>query len=90
LGRGFFSRQELAELFDEVVLSSDVGLAKPAPRIFSITAERLEVPPVECVMFDDKLSNVQGANAAGVNGILYKSLQQAKLDFAALLDKNNA
>lgn len=86
----FFSRQELAELFDEVVLSSDVGLAKPAPRIFSITAERLEVPPVECVMFDDKLSNVQGANAAGVNGILYKSLQQAKLDFAALLDKNNA
>lgn len=86
----FFSEQELVELFDEVILSSDVGLAKPAPRIFDITAERLGLPPVECVMFDDKLSNIDGANTAGMNGILYHSLKQAKLDLAKLLDRNNA
>lgn len=84
----FFSGQELNELFDEVILSSDVGLAKPAPRIFDIASERLEVPPVECVMLDDKLSNIEGANKAGMNGILYKSLNQAKLDLAKLLNDN--
>lgn len=86
----FFSTQELSELFDDVVLSSDVGLAKPAPRIFDITAERLGFAPVECVMFDDKLSNIDGANTAGMNGILYNSLEQAKLDLAKLLGRNNA
>ncbi len=83
----FFSDQELTELFDEVVLSSDVGLSKPAPRVFDITAERLGVAPVECIMVDDRPSNIDGAKQAGMSGILYESLDKAKLDLASMLRK---
>lgn len=88
--KDFFTQEELSRLFDGVILSSDVGLSKPSPRIFDITAERLGLAPVECVMIDDRASNIDGAREAGMNGILYNSLNQAKLDLAKLLDKDNA
>jgi len=86
----FFTQEELSQLFDEVILSSDIGLSKPSPRIFNITAERLGLAPVECVMIDDREANIEGAREAGMNGILYKSLAQAKSELSKLLDKNNA
>lgn len=81
----FFDKAELDELFDDVVLSSDIGLSKPSPRVFDITAERLGLAPVECIMIDDKSANIDGAKEAGMKGILYKSLDQAKSELNALM-----
>lgn len=81
----FFDKAELDELFDDVVLSSDIGLSKPSPRVFDITAERLDLAPVECIMIDDKSANIDGAKEAGMKGIVYTSLDQAKSELQALL-----
>lgn len=72
----FFSRHQLHELFDEVVLSGEEGLTKPHPAIFELIASRLGLEPADCVMIDDIPENCQGAEMAGMQAIHYVSNQQ--------------
>jgi len=69
----------LAELFDAVVLCSDVGAAKPEAAIFRRALERLQVPASRAVVVgDDEALDIEGARAAGLRAIDVRSL--AKLD----------
>lgn len=86
----FIPKPEREQLFDAVVLSGEVGITKPAPEIFEIMSERLGLEASECVMVDDLLENVQGAERTGMKAILYGSAVQAKADFKALLEADNA
>lgn len=72
----FFAAEERTRLFDAVVLSSEVQLVKPDPRIFELMATRLGLLPEECVMIDDVEANIMGAREAGMQGIVYQSNQQ--------------
>lgn len=72
----FFSRHQLHELFDEVVLSGEEGLTKPHPAIFELIASRLGLEPADCVMIDDIPENCEGAEMAGMQAIHYLSNQQ--------------
>ncbi len=58
------------EIFDDIVDSSVVGVRKPDARIFLMAAERLGVAPPQCVFLDDVSSNVEGAQAVGMAGIV--------------------
>lgn len=80
-----FTEGERAELFDCVVLSSAEGLVKPNPHIFELAAERLGLEPGECVMIDDLEKNIEGADAAGMRGVVFTNLQSLKTDLAGLL-----
>jgi phosphoserine phosphatase len=56
--------------FDVVVISGDVGIAKPSPVIFTHALDRLGVAAADAVMVGDSLErDVRGAEAAGVRGI---------------------
>ncbi len=69
----------LAELFEAVVLGSDVGAAKPEAAIFHRALERLQVPASRAVVVgDDEELDIGGARAAGLRAVDVKSL--AKLD----------
>ncbi len=57
------------DLFDDVVCSADVGMAKPDPRVYALAASRLGLDPGECVFVDDMESNVEAARSAGMLGI---------------------
>jgi putative hydrolase of the HAD superfamily len=61
------------EIFDDIVDSSVVGLRKPDRRIFLMAAERLGVEPQQCVFLDDVASNVEGAEAVGMAGIVVEN-----------------
>ncbi|MGV0643912.1 HAD family phosphatase [Mycolicibacterium sp. XJ2546] len=52
--------------FTAVVDSSQVGLRKPDPRIYTVTAERMRRRPDELLYFDDMADNVAGARTAGL------------------------
>lgn len=94
VGRGFiddlFTQSELDELFETVVLSNEVGLAKPSPDIFRLTAERLGLSTDECVMIDDSINNIDGAKAVGMQGIVYQSLRQMTAELDVLLKETHA
>lgn len=81
-----FSDDELATYFDAMVLSSDVHIIKPNPDIFVMMADRLGVLPEECVMVDDLLQNIRGANDAGMPGIVFTSNQQFTATLQPMLE----
>ena len=70
-GLGIYDRAPV-DLFDETVISGDVGLHKPQPEIYALACERLALPPADCVFVDDLRENVAGAEAVGMTAILHR------------------
>jgi len=66
------NHHKIADLFDDIVCSADVGMAKPEPRMYALAAERLRVPAAECVFIDDLERNVDAAREAGMHAILFR------------------
>ena len=64
-----YPRDTWAELFDVTVVSGEVGLRKPAPEIYLLTAQQLGLDPAQCVFVDDLAPNVRGASAVGMVGL---------------------
>lgn len=63
------------EVFDDIVLSFHVGMAKPDPRIYELAAERLGVRPSECLFVDDKEVFCQAARDVGMKAVKYKTFR---------------
>jgi putative hydrolase of the HAD superfamily len=64
-----YPRDDWDVLFDAVVISGEVGLRKPDPRIYALAAERLGLPPGQIVFVDDVAGNVRAAVEAGMVGV---------------------
>ncbi|WP_086824789.1 HAD family phosphatase [Allokutzneria sp. NRRL B-24872] len=62
----------LAPLFDELVISGEVGMRKPEARIYQLTADRLGIAPRRCLFLDDAQPNVDGALRTGMQALLHK------------------
>jgi putative hydrolase of the HAD superfamily len=61
---------DLSGLFDRVIISGEVGVAKPRPGIFTLALESLGCAPQGALMIgDDWRNDVEGARAAGVEAI---------------------
>ncbi len=75
---------DIAELFDTVVLSGQVGFGKPDIRIYLLTAERLGLTPEQCVFVDDMVSNVRGAVRAGMVGVHHTDVDTTLSELNAL------
>jgi FMN phosphatase YigB (HAD superfamily) len=56
-------------IFDEYVLSFEVGFMKPHPQIYKEALERAGFRAKECVFIDDREENIEGAAKLGINGI---------------------
>lgn len=65
------ARRGLAPFFDVLVLSSEVGVAKPHPAIFHAALDALGVTPAEAVYVGDRLlPDVAGPHAIGMRAVL--------------------
>jgi 2-haloacid dehalogenase len=62
--------------FTGLVLSADVGINKPDPRIYRILCERHRLDPAACVFIDDSARNVEAARAEGMRGIVFTDAGQ--------------
>ncbi|HET8991717.1 MAG TPA: HAD family phosphatase [Candidatus Saccharimonadales bacterium] len=76
--------EQLEKCFDEVVCSAEVGMIKPSPHIYKLTANRLKVEPEECVFIDDHVSFVEAAKTIGMHALVYKDLPSLKHALEAL------
>lgn len=52
--------------FDEIVLSTEIGSNKSKPDIYLHTAKKLDVPPNECMVYEDILIAIKSARRAGM------------------------
>ena len=80
-----YDQSALDELFHAVVISGDVGLHKPQPEIFLLGAERIGVPPAECVFVDDLRENCAGAEEVGMTAILHRGPESTLPELERLL-----
>jgi len=64
--------EELRAFFDEIVISGWVGMRKPDPDIYLYSAEKAGAAADECIFVDDLSTNVQGAEAVGMTGVLHR------------------
>ena len=60
------------EMTDDIVYSHEVGLGKPDPAVYALTAARLEVEPEQIAFLDDVEVNVDAARAAGWHAVLHE------------------
>jgi putative hydrolase of the HAD superfamily len=67
--RTFIARQKLDDVFDAMVISAEVGLAKPDPRIYRLALAKLGARPEESIFIDDVPANVTAARSIGMAGI---------------------
>jgi beta-phosphoglucomutase family hydrolase len=56
----------LIGLFDTIITPRDVRQGKPAPDMFLLAAQRMGVRPEDCLVFEDGMSGVRAAEAAGM------------------------
>lgn len=61
-----YDRALLGRLFDGVAISGEIGIRKPSPEIYELAAERIGVPPAECVFVDDLPFNLKPAAELGM------------------------
>lgn len=78
-------RQNLIDLFDDVIISGEVGVQKPDPEIFRILCDRLQISPSEFIFIDDSKKSLEGAETIGYTPILFKSNEQLESDLQSIL-----
>jgi len=59
----------LKKYFPTITDASMVKRGKPDPEIYLLTAEKLEVKPSECIVFEDSIAGIQSALSAGMRVI---------------------
>ena len=64
----------LVDRFDALVTGDDVVRGKPAPDIFLLAANELGQLPAECLVLEDSLPGIRGAQAAGIYAIMVPDL----------------
>jgi len=79
--REIMKKNNLESLFDVIVISSEVRLAKPDPAIYELTLERLGIAPEDAVFTDDTPTNVAAALALGITGFVFTTTEQLQSDF---------
>lgn len=80
-----YPRQGWDELFDVVVISGDVGMRKPEPRIYHHVLTLVDLAPGEAVFVDDLAANVTAAVEIGMVGVVHRSFEQTADELEVLL-----
>ena len=62
---------EFIDYFDELILSHEIHLIKPDPKVFNYTIQKVGCKPNQIVFIDDGLNNVRSARELGIIGIKY-------------------
>jgi 2-haloacid dehalogenase len=69
----------LDELFEDIIVSGEIELLKPDPKIYHYTLTRIGLEAEECIFIDDSLPNVEAAQKLGFYTVHYQSPTQLRL-----------
>ena len=73
--------------FEDIGISSFVGVCKPDPRIFAVALRRFGVAAGDCLFIDDVAANVDGAKAAGIAAVQFTSAAALRRLLASALTR---
>ena len=73
----------ILRLVEERLLSYQAGCMKPEARIFELAIKKAAVAPENIFFTDDRLENIEAAQRAGIQALLFQSETQLKRDMAS-------
>jgi 2-haloacid dehalogenase len=79
-----FGRFEFLRWFHGVLVSGEVGVIKPDPRIFELLLERFSIDPKCAVFIDDVAANVDAARPFGIHAIHFTTPAALRAELAEL------
>lgn len=77
-------RFPIFDLFDDILVSGAVKLAKPDPAIFQLMLKRINRLPQECLLIDDSPKNIDAAIRLGFSAIHFTSPTQLEAELCRL------
>jgi putative hydrolase of the HAD superfamily len=84
-GKGRYDRSQFPVLFDGVVISAEVGVRKPDPRIYELGAKAIGLEPAACVFVDDLPGNLKPARELGMATVHHTDAQDTVPQLERLL-----
>ena len=79
-----FERFDFLRWFRGMVISGEVGVIKPDPRIFELLLERFAIDPKRVVYIDDVAANVDAARPFGIHAIHFTTPTALRAELAEL------
>jgi 2-haloacid dehalogenase len=70
--------------FEDIVISGEVKLAKPDPRIFALAIARCRLEPGNTVFIDDNPRNVEAGRNAGLHALNFAGAERLRTDLGRL------
>ncbi len=64
-----YERFDWMTLFEHVIISGRLGIAKPEPGIYAHLLDTIERPASRCLFIDDREDNIAAARAAGLDAV---------------------
>jgi 2-haloacid dehalogenase len=77
-------RFDFLQWFEDIVVSGQVGLAKPDPRIFALAFERCRLTPSRTVFIDDITHNVEAGRKSGLRVVQFRDPERLRVELGAL------
>jgi epoxide hydrolase-like predicted phosphatase len=74
----------LGHLFEDIILSSDLGIVKPDAEIYLKALRKLAIQPSQAVFVDDRKVNVDAAEVLGIQGLVFTDTPTFIADFEKL------
>ena len=71
---------EFFDWFQEIVISGEVGAAKPDPKIFEVLLDKVGRPARECLLIDDSSGNIEAAKRLGFQTIHFEHPAQLEAE----------
>jgi len=74
--------QKFFSLFDDVLISANIGMIKPDKEIFDYFLHKHNVLPQDCIFIDDQEQNVQAAQNVGITSLQYSDTEHDKIIYS--------
>lgn len=78
-------KQKILDLFDEVIISAEVGYQKPNKEIFEVLLGRLNIKSEELVFIDDTQNSLKYSGEIGYVPVLFTSNEKLKIEIESIL-----
>ncbi|MER5623774.1 HAD family phosphatase [Streptosporangium sp. NPDC002544] len=80
-----YPREGWDDVFDEVVISGEIGMRKPEQRIFEHALGRIGLAGEQCVFVDDIEANIEAARRLGIVGVHHRDPEVTIAELETLL-----
>ena len=83
-----FLNENYGDVFDDVIISSDINAYKPDKKFYDTLIERADVKPSEILFLDDRLENVEAARKCEIKSEQVKGYNVLEIIDKYMGDKN--